>query len=122
MPQFIHLYSDPDGAARFENWAVSLMPDNPAPDELSMSVPLAANAAVFVQAPPGGGHVQQPEASRQLVVVLAGECDVTASGETRTGRPGDVMLVEDTAGEGHSSRTRAGFLALMIALPPETPG
>lgn len=121
MPQFIRLYSDPDGAARFEDWVVPLTPEHPAIDELSVSVPLAADAAVFVQAPPGGGHAQQPEARRQLVVILAGECDVTASGETRTGRPGDVMLVEDTTGPGHSSQTRAGFLGLMIALPPETP-
>src|SRR6185503_7044372 len=114
MPQFIRLYSESDGAARIEDWAVQLTPEHPALDELSVSIPLAASAAVFVQAPAGGGHAQQPEASRQLVVVLAGECDVTASGQTRTGRPGDVLLVEDTSGQGHSSQTREGFLALMI--------
>ena len=119
MPQFIRLYSESDGAARIEDWAVPLTPEHPELDELSVSIPLAASAAVFVQAPAGGGHAQQSEASRQLVVVLAGECDVTASGQTRTGRPGDVLLVEDTSGQGHSSQTREGFLALMIALPPE---
>jgi len=119
MPQFIRLNSESDGAARIEDWAVQLTPEHPELDELSVSIPLAASAAVFVQAPAGGGHAQQPEASRQLVVVLAGECDVTASGQTRTGRPGDVLLVEDTSGQGHSSQTGQGFLALMIALPPE---
>jgi hypothetical protein len=50
MPQFIRLYSESDGAARIEDWAVPLTPEHPALDELSVSIPLAASAAVFVQA------------------------------------------------------------------------
>ena len=30
--------------------------------------------------------------------------------------PGDVLLVEDTEGSGHSSRTGPGFTAIMISL------
>ncbi len=81
-----------------------------------MSEPLRALAAMVVRAPAGGGHPEQPEDGRRLVVVLSGECEVTASGETVVGRPGDVLLVEDTTGTGHSSSTTTGFEALMIVL------
>lgn len=106
-----------DGTAHFESWAPVLRPDPPGPGELSASEPLPATACLVVRAPAGGGHPEQPEAGRRLVVVLSGECEVTASGETVIGRPGDVLLVEDTTGVGHSSRTETGFEALMIILP-----
>ena len=93
-----------------------LWPDVPQPGELSVSPPLRASAGLVVRAPAGGGHPEQPEAGRRLIVVLSGECEVTASGETMIGRPGDLLLVEDTTGVGHSSRTETGFEALMIIL------
>jgi quercetin dioxygenase-like cupin family protein len=83
---------------------------------LSVSAPIAASAAWIFSAPPGNGHSEQPEARRQLAVILAGSCTVTASGETRTCRPGDLLLVEDTVGTGHSSTTDEGLTVLMIAL------
>jgi quercetin dioxygenase-like cupin family protein len=116
MPAFIRLYTDDDGTARLQDWDVALTPEAPAVDQLGASAPLAASALLFVRAPAGGGHGQQPEARRQLAIVLSGECEVTASGETRVGRPGDVLLIEDTAGEGHSSHTGNGFTAAMIVL------
>jgi hypothetical protein len=115
MAAFIRLYTDADGTARLQDWDVAL-PEAPAVDQLSASAPLAASALLFVRASAGGGHEQQPEARRQLAIVLSGECEVTASGETRVGRPGDVLLIEDTTGAGHSSRTGAGFTAAMILL------
>lgn len=110
------LFADEDGKARFEGWGPELLPEVPGPGELSASVPLRASAAMVVRGPAGGGHPEQPESGRRLVVVLAGECEVTASGETVVGRPGDVLLVEDTTGTGHSSRSATGFEALMIVL------
>lgn len=110
------LYAAEDGAARFQAWDPEVQPEVPGPGELSASAPLRASACMVVRAPAGGGHPEQPEAGRRLVVVLSGECEVTASGETVVGRPGDVLLVEDTTGTGHSSSTKTGFEALMIIL------
>ena len=120
MPGYLRLYSDSDGHARFEECEMPVVPAEPGIDELGVSAPLPAIAAFFVRAPAGGGHPEQPEARRQLAVVLTGEVEVTASGETRVGRPGDVLLIEDTEGFGHSSRTGPGFSAIMIPLgdPP----
>ena len=116
MPTYVRLFADADGHARFEDCELQLSPESPRLDQLGVSEPLPASAAFFVRAPAGGSHPEQPESRRQLVVGLSGECTVTASGETRVVRPGDVLLVEDTDGFGHSSQTTEGFTALMIPL------
>ena len=38
--------------------------------------------------------------------------------EIRTFGPGDILLVEDTEGFGHSSRTPDGFVAAFVVLDP----
>ncbi len=48
--------------------------------------------------------------------MLSGTCTITATGETRSFGPGDVLLVEDTTGSGHSSTTSDGFTALLASL------
>jgi hypothetical protein len=35
--------------------------------------------------------------------------------------PGDVLLVEDTTGAGHSSRSSEGFVAALVLLEPSRP-
>jgi quercetin dioxygenase-like cupin family protein len=77
---------------------------------------IAVSSARIFNAPAGNGHPEQPEARRQLAVVLAGSCTVTATGETRTCRPGDLLLVEDTVGAGHASMTDEGCTILMVDL------
>ncbi|MCT9077886.1 hypothetical protein [Streptomyces fulvoviolaceus] len=42
------------------------------------------------------------------MVLLSGECEVTASGETVIARPGDLLLVEDTTGTGHRAPAARG--------------
>ena len=116
MFQLLRLFVADDGTTRFASDEIAFDPAQPSAQELSVAPPWAATGAMLVQAPPGGSHPEQPEARRNLVVVLSGEVEVTASGETRIGRPGDLLLVEDTVGRGHSSRTATGFTALMIFL------
>jgi len=105
-----------NGAAYLEAWDPELTPENPGPGELSVSAPLKAAACFVVRGIAGNGHPEQPEDGRRLVVGLSGECEVTASGETVVLRAGDVLLVEDTYGTGHSSRSDTGFEGLMIVL------
>jgi quercetin dioxygenase-like cupin family protein len=113
MPTLLNIVTDPQGRARFVDLDLALHPEAGAP---SVSVPIATSSAWVFSAPAGDGHPEQPEARRQLAVVLAGSCTVTASGETRICRPGDLLLVEDTVGAGHSSTTDEGCTVLMIAL------
>ena len=116
MPAFLRVATDDQGHARFSDWDPAVRPEHPEPHELGASTPLPASAAVVVRAPAGGGHPQQPEARRQLAVMLSGTCTITATGETRSFGPGDVLLVEDTTGSGHSSTTSDGFTALLVSL------
>ena len=51
MLHYTRLYCDDDGQARFEDVEVVLDPDDPAPDQLSVSVPMGATAVLFGRAP-----------------------------------------------------------------------
>ena len=116
MLQYTRLFSDEQGVARFEDVEVRLHPDDPRPDALSLSEPIPATAVLFGRAPAGGSHTEQPESRRQLMICLSGSGEITASGETRTFGPGDVLLVEDVEGVGHSSATVEGFTVIAVVL------
>jgi len=112
------LFADEQGYARFEDVEVSLAPNHPPPDVMSVSEPWQASAVLFGRGAAGGSHPNQPERRRQLVIGVSGTVEVTATGETRTFGPGDVLLVEDTSGVGHSSRSSEGFVGAFVLLEP----
>jgi hypothetical protein len=118
MVAVTRLFADENGHARFEDIEISVTPDDPPPDAMSVSQPWSASAVLFGRGPAGGSHAEQPENRRQLVFGVSGRVEVTATGETRTFGPGDVLLVEDTEGSGHSSRSSEGFVAAFVLLEP----
>ena len=118
MVPITRLYADDDGHARFEDIEIPLVPDDPPPDAMSVSQPWPAAAVLLGHGPAGGSHPKQPEHRRQLVIGISGRVEVTATGETRTFGPGDILLVEDIEGFGHSSRTSEGFVAAFVVLDP----
>ena len=118
MVPITRLYADDDGYARFEDIEIPLVPDDPPPDAMSVSPPWPAAAVLLGHGPAGGSHPKQPEHRRQLVIGISGRVEVTATGETRAFGPGDILLVEDIEGFGHSSRTPDGFVAAFVVLDP----
>ena len=57
---------------------------------------------------------------RQLIVLLDGEIEVeVTSGERRRFRGGDVVLVEDTTGTGHRTRTLSSGPRRSLFIPTE---
>ena len=50
------------------------------------------------------------------MICTTGSGETTASGETRTFRAGDVIVVEDVDGVGHSSATSEGFTVVAVVL------
>jgi hypothetical protein len=116
MVPITRLFADADGHARFDDIEIPLAPDMPPPDGMSVSRPWAVSALLFARAPAGGSHPQQPEAQRQLVFGISGRVEVITGGEIRTFGPGDVLLVEDTEGFGHASRSSEGFVAAFLPL------
>jgi hypothetical protein len=118
MLRVTRLYADQHGHARFEDVEIALSPEDPPPDALSVSAAWQASGVLFGRGTAGGGHPEQPEHRRQLIVGVSGTVEVTATGETRTFGPGDVLLVEDTSGVGHSSRSSDGFVCALVLLEP----
>ena len=85
---------------------------------LLVSGPFAAGGITFVEQPEDAGDWEPHVAPRrQWVILLRGRAAVTVStGERREFGPGDVLLFEDTTGEGHVSTPLTQDLAFaMIA-------
>lgn len=71
-----------------------------------LSDPIAAKSVIFRRNEPGYDYDWHCAPQRQLIVMLDGEIEIeVTSGETRRFKGGDVILVEDTTGTGHRSRS-----------------
>ncbi|HTG91120.1 MAG TPA: hypothetical protein VL866_00930 [Pyrinomonadaceae bacterium] len=119
---YIRLFTDNQGETHFEEIQSTLarvdfaygMPP------LFVSEEIAAQASSFFGALAGWESDWHPSSGRHLFAVLTGAWEVTASdGETRTFAKGDVLLVEDTTGKGHTSRVLGSeeSIALLVQLP-----
>jgi hypothetical protein len=87
---------------------------------LLVSQPLPVQRLVFVTTPADLRDTEpHPVPRRQFVIALDGEFEIeTTDGDRRMFPPGGVVLVEDTAGCGHVTRTskgRASFVAVPLA-------
>ena len=105
---YIRIYNDERGESHFDDLQLGLPPVDFAPPAppLNFLRLFAAKDCGFLGVPAGwGGDVPHPSPRRQLFCFLAGEFEVTASdGSCRSFQPGSVLLLEDTAGKGHSTR------------------
>ena len=119
---YVRLFTDDQGETHFEEIQSTLarldfaygMPP------LFVSEEIAAQASSFFGAPSGWESDWHPSSGRHLFAVLTGVWEVTASdGETRTFSKGNVLLVEDTTGKGHTSKviSEEESLSLLIVLP-----
>jgi mannose-6-phosphate isomerase-like protein (cupin superfamily) len=106
--RYVRIYSDADGSSHFEDLDIELSSAAYAPPAppLDVSGAIAAERAVLCSFPAGWFGDWHPTPRRQLYVSLSGVLEVgVADGETRRLRPGDIVLVEDTAGTGHTTRS-----------------
>jgi EutQ-like cupin domain len=116
--RYVRVLVDGDGRSGFVDEEVAgdatVLVDGVPP--LLVSGPFPVRGFTFVEQPPAtpawDPHVAP---RRQWVVVLRGRSEVTVStGERREFGPGDVVLFEDTTGEGHVSTPLTEDLALMM--------
>lgn len=115
-------YADADGESHLEEAEVDLVLTEyapPAPD-LFVSEPRPAAGYAYLSAPPGWDGGWHPAPRRQLFILLRGVLE----GEVSDGRsvrlePGDVFLLEDVSGRGHTSRVAGdeNVEALVVVLP-----
>lgn len=101
------LYADSGGESHFKDVEIEFQETDFALPAMPLNVSSfsLATECGFVIAPPGWHGDWHPTPKRQFLFYLAGQAEVGVSdGEVRTFGPGDIVLVEDTAGKGHVSR------------------
>lgn len=103
--RYTRIDSDPEGESRFVAAELSLAERTVAVGVPAMAVgglPSAAGVSFLRSA--GFDSAPHPAPARQWVVLLRGELAVTTSdGEQRKFAPGDLLLVTDTEGRGHTT-------------------
>ena len=114
------IYTGPDDRSHFEDLEIPL--EAGVAGRVSALVPAEA---VFFREPAGEGASDfidfHRAPRRQLVIHLAGRVEIeTGGGETRRFGVGDILLADDTTGQGHISRGVQGPRAqVFIALSPD---
>jgi hypothetical protein len=111
------IYTGADDQSHFEDLEIPLLPA--AYGEESALVP--ATGVIFRETPVGGALDFHPAPRRQFVITLSGIGEVECGdGSRRRFGPGDIMLADDTTGQGHITREIHGpRRGIFIPLPPE---
>lgn len=108
---YTRIVAGESGASHFKDANLEFKPLDlapPLPPQL-VSGPRPAGAVAFVSVPSGEVADWHRAPRRQFAFILTGRLQVQVSdGEVRTFTPGDVVLLEDTEGEGHLSRSVGG--------------
>jgi len=74
-----------------------------------MSEKMSATGIIFRENDPSYNLDWHPAPARQFVIMLEGLVEIeVGSGEKRLFQPGDILLAEDTTGQGHRSRIPDG--------------
>ena len=77
-----------------------------------------ATMAIFRCVPPGTVLDRHPAPRRQYLVTMSGSWEIEASnGIKKVFKPGDVMLADDTTGEGHISRVLGNEPHVFMTVP-----
>ena len=91
------MYTGADGKSHYEEQSIGAHP--------ILAKPQAARNIVFAQQPGGTFLDWHPAPRRQYVILLSGEIEIGfGDGTVRRFGPGDARLVEDTTGQGHTTK------------------
>ena len=109
------VYATPDGVSHFDDLDVALADAGPIG---RLSEPVPALGVVFRETAADYDFDWHPAPQRQFIVLLDGHIEIEAGdGETRRFAGGDVLLVEDTTGRGHRTRTTDGKARRSLFIP-----
>ena len=106
--QYTRIYTGSDGETHFEDLEIELSEVDfaPAAPPVQLSDFTPATQWSFFAIPPGWEGDWHPTPTRQIFFYLVGETEVeVGDGTIRRFGPGDALVVEDTTGKGHRSRT-----------------
>ena len=109
------IYTGADGRSHFEDLDIPLKPSSYG--TLSDLVP--SSGVIFRETPPKGALDFHVAPRRQFVITLAGLVEVECGdGTKRRFGAGEIMLADDTTGQGHITREIEGpRRSLFIPLP-----
>ena len=118
--RYTRVYATDDGESRFEDCELPCETRQAAESDLVARVSSAFDVS--------GAYLREPitEASPVphnapyplFIVMLRGTCSIeVSSGETREFGPGEIVLVEDTTGKGHTTRRVGDDPRLTLMLP-----
>jgi quercetin dioxygenase-like cupin family protein len=114
---YTRLYADEQGESHFEDVVVAAQGQG----DVAVAEPIPVSSIIMRRIVATDALAQRHNAPRrQFIVHLAGTVEVEASdGERRRFEPGDVVLVEDTSGRGHTTNWAddAERRVLFIPLP-----
>ncbi len=119
--KYLRLYADQDGESHVEEMLAEFDTQAYAPPAPAFGISAAQDTAryIFVSFPENWTSGLHASPRRQLFVVLSGHLvGETTDGTVMDLRPGDVVLMEDTTGKGHTARTMdgQGVHAMMVHL------
>lgn len=110
-----NLYCDDAGQSHFRDIEVEWVSESPS-GKLSERLP--ASGIIFRQVPAEYDLDWHPAPRRQYIINLDAGVRITASdGEAREIGAGEVILVEDTTGQGHLSQALAAEIRHCIFVP-----
>lgn len=114
---YTRIVAGPDGESWFEEgeFPYSFMPLGDL--QAGISTLDIGGQGTFMMFPSGAFEDFHPTPNSQILVVVQGRVEVgTSDGDTRRFGPGDVVLMQDNSGKGHTTRTfgPVSHIALMI--------
>ena len=112
-----NLYTDAQGQSHFRDIEVEWAEEK---NFSKMSKRLPATGIIFRETSGDYDLDWHPAPRRQYIINLDGGVQITASdGEARVIKAGEVILVEDTTGKGHLSKSVGGQMRRSIFVPIE---
>lgn len=111
------IYHDKDGKSHFGEANIPLADGGPI-GLLSDKFP--AGSIIFRETPADYDFKWHPAPARQLLFIIKGRAEFTVSnGERHVYGAGDVLLLEDTEGEGHCSKAMYNEIrhSIFVTLP-----
>ena len=110
-----NLYEDANGESHFRDIEVEWAQESPS-GKISKRMPAAGLMVREITA--NFEDTWHPAPRRQYVISLGGAVDITASdGETRHIAAGEIVLVEDTTGKGHVTKSSGSTPRYTLFVP-----
>jgi quercetin dioxygenase-like cupin family protein len=104
------LYAGDDGQSHIEETSLA--------DHPELTDAQATQSITFRESPPGNFIDWHPAPRRQYIISLSGQIEIgLGDGSTFIYGPGDARLVEDTSGQGHTTRVVGDQPSLTAVVP-----